>query len=391
MALRIKSLTILDDTLMTPADRRNTVIGFANPELNVRVDVDGGTGLPDTIPIEVRVLEPKKHRESFSSMSVPFKTTAKRDGTTRSYLASVDPSDPNFRLQPDNTKLKVATVVRQGGTSAAIFRSDLINNGWAWRGHAKQPGIGQDVGDVTGDIHDEQPDARTLFLAGGVELMEVRVPGSKDIQVNPLATSWAFFRSPADVFFYSGHGGWRSCNLLIDVGAGRADQYQPWLAADDLVEVWRGRPVDVLIINGCGVLGTGLKGKDAVPPCSPHWSQLLKKEGGPLRAILGYRGTAPSDKMDKGQAGGDQIAHEMAMAMLDLGNDWGSYAQKWIEINAKHPLTRTAAAMDDKGFYFINLEKEPAAHTHEERALPGYDPNKPEGALMGPGPIPLPD
>src|SRR5947209_4702576 len=114
MALRIKSLTILDDTLMTPADRRNTVIGFASPELNVRVDVDGGTGLPDTIPIEVRVLEPKQHRDAFSSMSVPFKTTAKRDGTTRSYLASVDPSDPNFRLQPDNTKLKVATVVRQG-------------------------------------------------------------------------------------------------------------------------------------------------------------------------------------------------------------------------------------------------------------------------------------
>jgi hypothetical protein len=402
MALRIKTLTILDDTLKTPANRLNAVIGLSNPDqpavtqLNVRIEVDGGTGLSDTIPIEVRVLEPKRHRDVMSSMSRPFNATAKRDGTTRFYLASVDPWDPTFRLQPEKTKLKVATVVRQGGTSAALFRSNLTNGGWAWRGHAKQPGIGQSVDDVTGDINDEQPDAKTLFLAGGVELLEVRVPASADIHVNPLARrSWVFFRSPADVFFYSGHGSWKWCSLLIDAGVGADGEelYPEWLTPEAILEAWQDRPVDVLIINGCSVLGAGLSGQDkGVPPCTGRWRKLLKKEGGPLSAILSYRGTAPLDQMGSGQAGGDQIAREMAKAMLDgLKNDWGSYAHKWIEINARYPLTRTAAAMDDKGYYYINTAKEPKSHTHGERPLPGYDGNKPEGALVGPGPVPLPD
>jgi hypothetical protein len=214
----------------------------------------------------------------------------------------------------------------------------------------------------------------------------VSVPASAGFRVNPLAKSWVFIHSPADVFFYSGHGSWKTCSLLLDQGH---DSYAGWLDPEELSD-WE-EPPHVLIINGCSVVGhAGMSGPDGTqPPCARRWRKLLKAEGGPLVAILGYRGTAPLDRMGTGQVGGDQIAVEMAQAMIDvLKDDWKSYARKWVEINAKYPLTRTAAAMDARGYWYINQEKEPASHTHGERKLPGYDPKKPAGALMGPGPVP---
>src|SRR5262249_25840587 len=105
---------------------------------------------------------------------------------------------------------------------------------------------------------------------------------------------------------------------------------------------------------------------------------------GPLVAILGYRDTAP---MDSG--GGDQIALEMAQAMIDtLGDDWNAYARKWLEINAQDPQTRAAAGLDHAGYWYINQKMAPASHTHEARPLSGYDPKKAEGTVIGPGPIP---
>jgi hypothetical protein len=402
MAVRVKTVTILDDTLKTPVNRLKAVVGATLPnqpflsQLNVRIDLDsGGIDIPDEIPIEVRVLEPKKHRDNLSSKPVPFKTTAKRDGKTRTYTVSVDPFDPKFSLKTDDTSLKrVATVVRDGGTSAGLFRSILVNGGWAWRGHAKQPKIGLPTSTVTGDINDEQPDAKTLFLVGGVELMEVRVPASPGLQVNPLAKSWVFVRSPTDVFFYSGHGHFKYCNLLLD--AGHDDSYRDWLEPEDILASWSDRP-RILIINGCGVLGHHGKSMDwadttTMPPCALRWRKLLKKEGGPLDAILGYRGTAPMDRMSGGQVGGDQIASEMAQLMLDsLKDDWGSYAKKWVEINAKYPWTRTATAMDEKGYYYINHEKDYASHLHGKDDLPGFDPTPSKlDAVVGPTAIPAP-
>lgn len=181
------------------------------------------------------------------------------------------------------------------------------------------------------------------------------------------------------------HGAWWDCSLLVERGG---DRYANWLEPEEILGSWE-EPVDVLIINGCSVIGhAGMSADGMKPPCARRWRKLLKAEGGPLTAILGYRGTAPLDRVDGG-VGGDHIALEMAQAMVDsLKSDWKSYARKWVEINARYPVTRTAAAMDDKGYWYINKEKEPASHTHGVRTLAGYDPDKPEGTLMGPGPIP---
>jgi hypothetical protein len=250
-----------------------------------------------------------------------------------------------------------------------LFRSRLANNGWAVRGAAKQPNQPKGFADLlTGDVNDEQPDARSLFLAGGVEIAEVSVPASADFQLNPLAKSWVFIRSPADVFFYSGHGLWTDCTLVVDLGPSAAyegrDAYFDWLTPEVLLDSWNERshlvnPVKVLIINGCGVLGhfgdsdpAGDQPDHPMSPCALRWRDLLKSQGkgGSLKAILGYRGTAPLD-----EAGGNQIAQEMAQAMIGLGDDWDKYAQIWMEINHRHPLGGTAAAMDDQGnYWFLN-------------------------------------
>ena len=142
--------------------------------------------------------------------------------------------------------------------------------------------------------------------------------------------------------------------------------------------------LEILIINGCSVIGDwGLSNNGSMAPCASRWRKLLL-DPGPLFAILSYRDTAPLDSN-----GGDQIALEMAQAIVKgLGDQWENYARKWVEINARHPLTRTAAAISLSGYWYINQKIAPASHTHEARPLSGYDPNKSEGTIMGPGPVP---
>jgi hypothetical protein len=402
MAIRIKGITILDSTASTPINRLTDVLGMKVDKLNARVEIDASTGpLPDEIPIEVRILEPKLRRAGKSSMTGSLNTSAKRKAGTQVYLASVTLSSfVKFMVAGDALK-EVATVVRDGGTSSRLFRSKLAGGGWAVRGASKQAAEGKS--DLTGDLMDEQPDAKTLFLAGGVELMEVSVPASSGFIVGPQATTWAFVRSPADVFFYSGHGGWWNCNLLReDHTSGASTGYPLWLSPETLLDSWKKQTdittspmdLDVLIINGCSVLGDwgrsteaeAVDGPKTKPSCALRWQDLLTSRNGPLVAILSYRDTAPMDSN-----GGDQVALEMATAMIDtLGNDWNSYARKWCEINAKHKQTRTAAAIDNAGYWYINQKMAPASHTHEARLLLGYDPKKPEGTVIGPGPIPTP-
>ncbi len=60
----------------------------------------------------------------------------------------------------------------------------------------------------------------------------------------------------------------------------------------------------------------------------------------------------------------------------------GTLTRKWVEINAKHPQTRTAAAIDNAGYWYINQKMAPASHTHEARTLSGYDPKKAEGTVI---------
>jgi hypothetical protein len=398
MPMRVKAVTILDDGQVNPIDRRTAVLAMNVKQLNVRVELDGNGvapgALPNEIPIEIRAWEPKRRNPAMSSMDSPFTTTVKRAGTKPTYTACVDPATLAPLRKWNDGLLKVATVVREGGTSAATFRSILANKGWAMRGAARQPGKGKP--DLTGNLVEEEPDAKTLFLAGGVEVLEVCVPASSGCKVGPNATTWMFIRSPANVFFYSGHGSWKTCNLLVEAPV----DYDNWLAPEDVTPPWK-QPglnilqspwwnLDVLIINGCGVLGDfGLSSGGAMSPCAARWRKLLDPTG-PLVAILGYRDTAPSDRMDKGKVGGEQIARDMANAVVNgLGDHWDQYARTWLDINQKYGyLTGTAAAVDVNGYWFINQKMSPAAHTHEERPLPGFVPGPDEGKVFGPGPVP---
>ena len=399
MALRIKDITILNTTATTPINRLTDVLGMGVDKLNARVEIDATTGsIPDEIPIEVRVLEPSLRRAVMSSMNTALKLTAHKTGT-RTYLLSVPLSDLGKLMKAGDSLKEVATVVRDGGTSSRIFRSKLAGAGWAIRGFGKQAAEGKSG--ATGNVMDEQPDAMTLFLAGGVELVEVKVPASPQFKVGPQATTWVFIRSPADVFFYSGHGGWWNCNLLReDPTSGATTGYPLWLSPETLLEAWKKQTdittspmdLDVLIINGCGVLGhfgrsTASEANDhakSMPPCAHRWEELLTSRKGPLLAILGYRDTAPLDS-----GGGDTVALEMAQAMIDtLGNNWAAYARKWIEINAKYPQTRTAAAIDNAGYWYVNQKWAAGSHTHAARTLSSYDPSKPEGTVMGPVQLP---
>ncbi len=332
--IQINSVKIMDDTLRTPVNQVNTVLGWNIDNLNVLIQLDGDVdAMPDELPIEVMSQEPKLRRKGMSSMTAPFKTTAKRGKRTGSPWSSWEGKTyrvtiPTSTLAPlmkrrDDLK-KVATVVRHGGESAMHFRSLLANSGWAVRGAAKQPAEGKP--DLTGDVNDDQPDARTLYLSGGVEILEVSVPALQDLKAGPHSKTWMFVHSPTDVLFYSGHGAWWDCNLLLEAPG---HLYQTWITPEETVASWQapgtlGSPLDpnVLIINGCSVIcDLGASQPESgqartMPPCVERWRKLLKAtpaaSGGPLTAILGYRDTAPLDS-----EGGTQIAISMAQAIIN--------------------------------------------------------------------------
>src|SRR5262249_48901878 len=93
---------------------------------------------------------------------------------------------------------KVATVVRIGGTSDAEFRRAL---GWQSHGSARQPTA---PSLSSGSESTETPDARTLFHAAGVEVLQVSVAARTNWRVPGPVRS--LVRSPANVLYYSGHG-----------------------------------------------------------------------------------------------------------------------------------------------------------------------------------------
>jgi hypothetical protein len=384
VAIRVKAVRILDTSATTEIIPTTDVLGMNVDKLNVEVELDGpAASLPAEIPIEVRVIEPVLHRADMSSMTAmkgPLKSTARREPPAPIYTAfGIDLSSFTELSKSPDTLLEVATVVRDEGTSAGKFRSALVNNGWAWRGAAKQAAAGK-VGS-TGDMTKEEPDAATLMLAGGVELLEVSVPASTGFASGPQARGRAFIRSPADVFFYSGHAAWWDCSLLREDPAHYSSGYEKWMTPDKLLTSWRTpkpptvspRDLDVLIINGCAVLGT------AGPNCPRLWEALLDGKGGPLVAILGYRDTAPMD-----EDLGNQVAEEMARAMIGLRDKFKDYPRKWMEINRKYESTWTAAAISTEGFFFINAKTAAASHTHGARDLPGFNKAVPEGTVVGP-------
>ena len=270
--------------------------------------------------------------------------------------ARTDPASPNrvrYRLSRpladagpflavDKTHVKkVATVARNGGTSDREFREAL---GWEHRGHAIQP---NDASRSTGSAAGEIPDARTLFRAGGVEVLAVQVPALPNWKVP--GTVARLIRSPADVFYYTGHGLSASGKLAIDTGTSPAScptsgPFANWLGPTDLTSVWRSpMDLDVLVLAGCSVLKIDFS---TSPPTGPGlaWAALLRGKGGPLEALLGYRGAAPCDTPN-----GNRIAKAMG-ARMAAGSS--NFAHDWLTVNHDEHATN-AAAIDDQGFWYI--------------------------------------
>jgi hypothetical protein len=390
--LKVRTVTLLDDTLVNPIDPQTTIIGMVPrplpgrplrgvQKLNVRIELDGEEvdteDAPAQLDFTVMTFEPRHRRGNKGSMSRPLKTSAPRDGSTFTYAASVPLSTLAPFMKSADGMREVATVIREGGTSAPKFRQPLLDAGWALRGATMQRRH-----PPSHTEHD--PDPLLLFQSGGVEVLEVAVAPGQGLRTGPAARAWAFVRSPADVLFYSGHGAWDTCNLSWFLGGDREDpdNWEKFLGSDDLIDFWSKQgpdiqrspmDLDILIINGCSVLRwsspndpcvatdpLALDPEEGHAPCGPRWQRLLCSRDGPLYAILGYRDLAPLDS-----AGGDAVAERMgrAMAPLDPEQQWDKFAPLWMKVNQQHgPSTWTAAAIDLKGYWYMNKKEIRSSH-----------------------------
>src|SRR4029079_942429 len=170
---------------------------------------------------------------------------------------------------------EVATIVRSGGTSDAVFRRALK---WNVRGIGIQPVT---VGASTASESSEIPDAFALFRSAGVEVLELKVPALPNWRVPGSVKR--LVRSPADVVYYSGHGLSVSGKLAIDTDPKTCPQHGPvrdWLGASDLTSVWTSpMDLDVLILAGCSVLRIDFSTSTPTGP-GVGWSGLLRAKGG---------------------------------------------------------------------------------------------------------------
>jgi hypothetical protein len=400
MSISIQSISILDDggSPINTADRAGmkpspamsgTVLGLDVSTLNVKVEVAGGgsSDLPAGITVEVRTFEPGSRRPGKSDLVAPVPITVHRQGQSTAYTT-------NFPLiYFDNVQNPAfATIVREGGTSDRGFRNALMSGPWATRGSGIVPDRGKS--NSNGVLSKDEPDGLTLFKAGGVEVIEVAIPDYSKVDSGVGLAVSAYLRSPADIFFYSGHGAFWNGNLVRDRAMGHV--YEDWLSPEDLAQSWSMHgdgsvsPVnlDVLVINGCSVLFWNQRGLAEKVPLDRgdiglRWAKLLSKYGGPLHAILGYRYRSPADFM-----GGDTVAAAMAQAIVgSLGSGWDSYARKWLEINVRDQRCWGAAAFDNNGYWYINtLATEGANGTPIQAG--GYDSKQKQGTIMGPFPLP---
>ena len=101
------------------------------------------------------------------------------------------------------------------------------------------------------------------------------------------------------------------------------------------------------------------------------WSGLLKRRGGPLSAICGYRHTAPID-----EPFGNKIAERFG-ARLQQALTPEQYASAWMDVNRINPATWTACAWDNAGYYYINSP-----------GLNSFEATRKAGEVIGPIPFP---
>jgi len=359
MPVTIKNVELYKDEWWQGKLKRNLdIIGLGVEKVNISLEVEGGD-FPPEIEVEIRTREPGIKLSKKGTVQPPIRKKIARFGTSPFYMKKVPLSEVGTFWQAEMGALEYTTLVRAQGTSDAHFRGPLATNGWFQRGIGHQP---SSPGGDTGNDLLEQPDAKKLLFAG-VEVLEVAVvkqPGWKVKQEK----DWAYVRSPADVFYYSGHGAIWNGQLILH------HDYDDWVGPEELLSYWKmSQPtppadLDVLIINGCSLLNWEEKtGHDPMKE-SPskdskniglRWGKLMcttKNGGGPLRVMLGFYDSAPIDDVPNPRAlTGNKIAENFAARMAKLGSNYDAYAQAWLDVNKS---TRAAAAIDMQGYWFTN-------------------------------------
>ncbi len=356
--ITVKDLQFTDDTgalrLDTPDGWQKAAVGI-NSAINLIADAEGAAfaDMPDTLPVELTSRSPNQAGGSATLKQLRLDLSKTLDlGTATRYQLSKSWDDLSFK-NVDSVH-EVATVMRQDtkdpcgqATAADEFQKKLQFTG---RGFARQPFVvknpdgsfsfGADSGDPSRKR--EVPPAEFVMLGGGVEVLEGRVPPGTDRKVTAGAAR-ALVRSPADIWFYSGHG---VCSGQLAVGP-LDGNYFAWKDAGDFLAAWvsggnKSSTVDmkILIINGCNVLnldtGCGKPGKE--------WAKLMKARGGNLTHIIGYSDKAPLDC-----GGGADIAARIGEAIRKGDN----LIKAWFDINAAYRRWG-AVVMDAEGYHKFN-------------------------------------
>jgi hypothetical protein len=329
--------------------------GMPINNVNIQVEASGAprSMMPEALDVYLNSRVPNRlsptNGTGMTSMSypsptrsVPFSTGGQPADTARTWYRLSIPLDKvgdflNEGLGKFGNVPEVAFVVRDKGTSDKHFRDAL---GWAFRGRAVQTDASNN-----GSERDENPDAIRLLQAGGVEVLEVTVKGEPDWQmIRPSVAR--LVRSPADVFYYSGHGLKKEgclalhCDCHTDTSV---DGYSCWTTPEDIARYWpKVLDVDVLILASCSVLNLG--------GAAPRWANLLTSRGGPLYAVLGYRDAALSD-----EHGGNEIAARMAKRIA-AGLKQDEWCRAWLEVNDEvNRKNGAAVGMDNQGYWMLGL------------------------------------
>ncbi|QDU28829.1 hypothetical protein ETAA8_39340 [Anatilimnocola aggregata] len=359
-------------------NKATDIVGMNGVGLNIELEAhaSGGDELPPSIKVQLEFKEASQAGTGKASWSGKPVLDVPRHAYTSYYRFDV-PWQIWSMLGVAEGRREFATVVRYSSddmkaTADGAFRSQLVYGNWADRGMAQQS---LRMSNNSGDARLRRPDAKQLMLAGGVEILEIKVLPQPHLKVKDGST-YCFMRSPADVFFYTGHG--LGGNLVTHGGPGEG-LHDDFMTPEELLQAWtvtnpilgpKSLDVDVLIINGCSVLncddkdGTGKK-----------WARLLMNQEGPLYSILGYRDGAPADSN-----GGHAVAAAMGKAIIgNLDSKWMAYAKTWLEINKqnhKHyrPTSSNyslanACAIDLNGYWYLE-ELDDELHIIGPKKLP---------------------
>jgi hypothetical protein len=413
MSITIHRVSLMPDSFAKPL-RWDDVIGLnvnGTPTTSfINIEVEASSTAFATLPADVKVSVSSRlpnRQAGPSTLFKPLTFSVPRWGSnpaappfsSASPLAKFDqyprgpaPTTPGrvlYRLSRAVAQLGnfggtncVATVVRTGGTSDKNFRQPF---GSSLRGAAMQPV--NNPGQSTGNESQEVPDGLRLMWSGGLEVLEASIVPDSGWNVQQ-SSSKRLIRSPATVFYYSGHGltsvgvrgGARNC-LGIEDSSHLIGNYSCWEEPADLVQYWRNLPnLDLFIIAGCSVLNLDLTNLVTSPSrvlsgrTGVEWAKLLSTKGGPLTAILGYANEGPSD-----HPVGESIATDMANL---LAGGSTSYVQDWLNVNMKYSAW-SAVGMDGSGYWTINAS---AAGRISRRV--GLTSSAPTAKIVGPASIP---